>query len=236
MGLRIEDINDTSHPAFPGRRVVATRRLAAHQVIGEYTGELLTAKEKRDRYPEGAPEEKEGGYVFDNCKGGFIDAFDPRLGNVTRYINGACTGFPANTTAIPEGGKVHIRVHERTIEKGSELWLDYGTEYTFAEITPNTPALHQEPRVVEKGQVSWGSGDEGEDEGLEEGQGQNWMNIHPLPPWPQTGTTASSSTQSENTQPVGSQENQGGAEALPIPEMHRLVEPAGLQPPPPHLP
>jgi hypothetical protein len=131
-GLQIVVIEDANHPAYPGRRVIATRRIPAHTVVGEYTGEILTAAQKHARYPEGCNEEKEGGYVFDNGKGLYIDAFDPRLNNVTRYVNGACTSYPANTTATPEGGKVHILTHARAIEKGEELWLNYGPAYTFA--------------------------------------------------------------------------------------------------------
>jgi hypothetical protein len=132
VGLQIMVIEDANHPAYPGKRVIATRRIPAHTVIGEYTGEVLNETQKLARYPDGCKEMKEGGYVFDNGKGLYIDAFDPRLSNVTRYVNGACASYPANTTALQEGGKVHIRTHARAIEKGGELWLNYGPAYTFA--------------------------------------------------------------------------------------------------------
>jgi hypothetical protein len=150
VGLQIMVIEDANHPAYPGKRVIATRRIPAHTVIGEYTGEVLTKTQKLARYPDGCKEMKEGGYVFDNGKGLYIDAFDPRLSNVTRYVNGACSSYPANTTALQEGGKVHIRTHARAIEKGGELWLDYGPAYTFAARAQETTT------TTGGGTESWG--------------------------------------------------------------------------------
>jgi hypothetical protein len=133
-GLHISSITDISHPAYPGRQVIATRRLAPHTEIGEYAGEKLTREEKEERYPG----DLNDGYIFDSDNGLFIDGLDPRLANATRFINGSTSELPANTAAIAEGGKIHIYTTQ-AIGKHEELLLNYGPAYIFHKTTPPHP-------------------------------------------------------------------------------------------------
>ena len=134
-GLHITRITNMFHPAFPGRMVIATRRIAALTEVGEYTGERLNSEEKQDRYTSGVND----GYMFDANNGFFIDGLDPRLSTVTRFINGTSDGSLANTASQAEGGRVYIHTTQ-AIDKGEELLLDYGPSYIFHNDTPHAPS------------------------------------------------------------------------------------------------
>jgi hypothetical protein len=112
--LRMED------DAF-GVATYAGSTFKAHQVLGEYLGEITP------------PKDTDGSYVFgiENhiAKRAMFNIDSMRLGNWTRFINHSCN--PNATFAVVRVGN-RVRVIIRTlkgIKAGTEITVHYGEEY-----------------------------------------------------------------------------------------------------------
>jgi hypothetical protein len=106
--------------------VYAKVALKASQTVGHYDGEELTAEELKERYPA-----DDGRYTCQRLDGSFIDAVDPTLSTVGRFIN--CPGIHQTpNVAIEEDhrGRLYIETL-RSIGKGEELLYDYGEGYAW---------------------------------------------------------------------------------------------------------
>jgi SET domain-containing protein len=97
-----------------GKGVFAARDIPEGELIGEYTGEIITDEEADRRY-----ENEEMTYLFDIGGGKCIDAL--RSGCILRYVNHSCD---PNCDDRLEGCRVFYYA-KRNIRKGEELTIDY---------------------------------------------------------------------------------------------------------------
>ena len=101
-----------------GKGVFALQDIPAGDLILEYKGELITAKEADRRHPE-EPEDPSHTFFFSVDDRYVIDAHVG--GNAARYINHACD---PNCETEVQGRRVFIRAI-RPIKAGQELAYDY---------------------------------------------------------------------------------------------------------------
>jgi hypothetical protein len=113
ISLRMED-------ETRGVGTYALKPLKAHDVVGEYVGELVPADDPDSKYIFGIEN-----YAKENVM--HIDSL--RLGNWTRFINHSCapnTGF--ELVRVGTGIRVVVRVL-KSITSGEEITVDYGDRY-----------------------------------------------------------------------------------------------------------
>lgn len=101
-----------------GKGVFALAEIPAGEVILEYKGQLISAKEADRRHPE-EPEDPSHTFFFSINERWVIDANVD--GNAARFVNHACD---PNCETEVEGRRVFIRAL-RPIRPGEELHYDY---------------------------------------------------------------------------------------------------------------
>ena len=98
--------------------------VAIGTILGEYVGEIMTAEAAAARELESG---KESAYVFRLKGGQWVDA--ERKGNVTRFINHACSPN-AEVYEIAVEGLPRLMVRAKmAIKQGMEVTISYGNEY-----------------------------------------------------------------------------------------------------------
>lgn len=102
-----------------GKGVFALRRIAAGEVIIEYTGEVISWREALRRHPHD-PDDPHHTFFFHIDERRVIDA--KVGGNAARWINHSCA---PNCEADEVDGRIFIRAL-RDIEPDEELNYDYG--------------------------------------------------------------------------------------------------------------
>ena len=110
-----------------GKGLFTKKDIKKGEDIIEYTGEIVTWDECLKRNDEG-----KGGYVFYINKNYCIDAY-PTPDVLARYANDAkghirVAGYTNNAEYETRGKRVYI-VATKNIEKGSEIFVDYGKDY-----------------------------------------------------------------------------------------------------------
>ena len=90
-----------------GYGLVANRRYKKGERIVEYTGEIIDEATKRQRYPN-----NEGEYVMYVMRNMYIDAVDPNLSSLARYINSS----GGDTTTLASEHTIY------TVHTGSMSW------------------------------------------------------------------------------------------------------------------
>jgi SET domain-containing protein len=109
------------HSPIHGRGVFAAATISVGDVILEYKGEIISAKEARRRYARSTAEDGHT-FFFGLDDGRMIDG--AQGGNSARWINHSCA---PNCEAEQEGDRVFIRA-TRTIEEGAEVFIDYALD------------------------------------------------------------------------------------------------------------
>ena len=131
--LRIEIVfpGVHKHNALKGYGVIATKTTARNSLTDlTYEGEKIGHMEATSRYPNWNAE-----YLMelreeneDNTSGArnavYIDAVDPRLANISRFINRASDDDEANADFVDEGSTITVCLR-RTVRAGEEIRLHY---------------------------------------------------------------------------------------------------------------
>jgi SET domain-containing protein len=97
----------------------ATVSFKPNELIIDYKGELLTESDFKSRYPD----ESKCRYVF-QVGTRIIDAVDPKLSNVARYINHQ--SWSKCNARLTRHGNIRAKKH---IRPGQEITMDYGPLY-----------------------------------------------------------------------------------------------------------
>ena len=93
-------------------------------IIGEYTGELVSTKERNKRWRE---YKEATNYDFTTCTNFTIDA--GAMGNHTRFINHSCENNCRTEYAFISGIPRNFIVSNRAIKADEQLFIWYGEEY-----------------------------------------------------------------------------------------------------------
>jgi SET domain-containing protein len=104
--------------SIQGKGAFATRWIDAGTRLIEYKGEVITAEEADERYPDDDMD-RHHTFLFELDDGDVIDAAVG--GNVARFINHSCD---PNCEAVEEDGRIFIDAL-RDIAPGEELGYDY---------------------------------------------------------------------------------------------------------------
>jgi exonuclease III len=134
--LRIEESEIPGMPRDRKWGLVAKRNIPAGKTLGLYSGVRMSEQQRRAAYPRDDQQ-----YVFDTGEqegdGRFIDAADPRMAGMMRFINSTGAGQSPNANALSEKGvtgRMEIAVTTtRDIVAGEEILLDYGSQYPWAK-------------------------------------------------------------------------------------------------------
>ena len=102
-----------------GKGVFALVPLARHELVIEYTGEVITWKEALRRHPHD-PADPDHTFYFHVDDRHVIDG--KHTGNSAKWINHACR---PNCEAEEAGGRIFVKTL-RAIKPGEELFYDYG--------------------------------------------------------------------------------------------------------------
>jgi len=109
------------HSPIHGRGVFAAATISAGDVILEYKGEIISAKEAQRRYARATAEDGHT-FFFGLDDGRMIDG--AQGGNSARWINHSCA---PNCEAEQEGDRIFMRA-TRKIEEGAEVFIDYALD------------------------------------------------------------------------------------------------------------
>jgi ribonuclease HI len=123
----------TSNVPCGGYGLFANRRYKEGERITRYTGEVIDETEKRRRYPS-----NEGEYVMHVKHDMYIDAIDPHISSIARYINSSGGGYN-NAQIRPHHthNTHHINiVATRDIAPGEEIYMPYGSAYRMTRASP----------------------------------------------------------------------------------------------------
>jgi SET domain-containing protein len=102
-----------------GKGVFAARDISKGEIVIEYVGEIISAKEAEDRHPHD-PADPNHTFYFQVDEDKVIDALHG--GNSARWINHCCT---PNCKPDVVDGRVFIKA-KKNISMGEELNYDYG--------------------------------------------------------------------------------------------------------------
>ena len=129
--------------------VFAKVDLPEGQHIGHYTGEHLTMKLFKVRYPD-----DDARYVMsvgEEKHAIMIDAVDPRRASITRWIN--CPGQRDEANCLAEedqNGDIEIKALTR-ITAGEELMIDYGARYPWGRNEMRSAAMDRKEEKAKAG-------------------------------------------------------------------------------------
>jgi uncharacterized protein len=110
-----------------GTGCFATALIKKGEVIGDYTGPIISSEEADKRYHN-----REMTYLFDLGDGRYIDGDTDT--NPLKYINHSCDG---NCESDQDGDRIFIYAL-RTIKPGEELTYDYNLQVEPDETDPFT--------------------------------------------------------------------------------------------------
>lgn len=110
-----------------GKGCFAGKDFKKGDIVGEYTGEIITGEEADARY-----EDRDMTYLFDIEDDLYIDG--DTEANPVKYINHSCEG---NCEVDQQGKRVFIRA-VRNIKKGDELSYDYNLQVDPDDDDPYT--------------------------------------------------------------------------------------------------
>ena len=118
-----------------GRGLFANRDIMPGDVIGEYTGEILTETQKQHRYPN-----NEAQYVMYVKRDMYIDAVDEGKSSNCRYINTGGKLNNARPRPYYRNGQSGVKIiATKRIYKGEEIFMPYGSTFRSFTFTPPPP-------------------------------------------------------------------------------------------------
>ena len=125
-----------------GYGLFANKRIKKGERIIRYTGELINEAIKNQRYPN-----NEGHYVLYVMRDMYIDAVDPAISSVARYINSSGGGYNnAKISPYHRGGEHMVNITAtRDIAPGHEIFMPYGSSYRLTRAQPPSKSLAPTP-------------------------------------------------------------------------------------------
>jgi hypothetical protein len=107
--------------------VFTKKAVSRGTVLCSYTGEKLDEQAKRDRYPDDY-----GRYVFELPDGSYIDAVDPTLSSIGRFVNSCGPDQAPNARMIYSDSGLSL-VAETDLDPDQEILYDYGPTYGWSK-------------------------------------------------------------------------------------------------------
>ena len=112
---------EVTESSIQGKGAFAIKKIRKGQRIIEYTGEIISPEEESIRYDDDSMD-RHHTFLFAVDDKRTIDAGE--IGSDAKYINHSCD---PNCEAVDDGGRIFIEAL-KTINKGEELFYDYGFE------------------------------------------------------------------------------------------------------------
>ena len=139
LTVKRSTIPDAGHGLFANKLIKKGER------IERYTGEIIDETTKNQRYPD-----NDGHYVMHVKNGMYVDAVDPSLSSVARYINSSGGGYNnAKISPYHRGGEHYMNiVATRDILPGQEIFIPYGSAYHMTRAQP-PPKQHKTSHITQ---------------------------------------------------------------------------------------